>query len=222
MAVRHHSYAFSPAAYLEAVRRSCLVGGALQPEAMRAQAEAVVRGASGSSRDLLDFLRYDEEQWLPPRDAPPAWREWLMLLLVPHLEPRVSLSQREPHGYFVLDRVLPALGWPRPEVDLLIRGESLDSLPARMGIPMPAELFHGLGTSGGGWIPAESFPRLRLALEQVRPRFLRPGEQERQALAGWLEQQSRSPQEVLTGAFLDAVEMLGDEAEPRARFQLFE
>ncbi|HEX8698271.1 MAG TPA: hypothetical protein VF815_05510 [Myxococcaceae bacterium] len=168
------------------------------------------------------YLRYDEEEWLPPPEAEPAWRQWLILLLVPHLAPLTSLSHREPHGYAALDRVLLFAGWTRPEVDLLIRGESLDTLPGKAGVAMPSTLFRQL-RQYGGWIDSGTAARLRLGLERVRWHFLQPGEPERHALGNWMQGEPERAGQVLAGAFQDAVDMLqGASGDGQALFVVFE
>jgi len=221
MAVRHHAYGFDPSAYLAAMTQCCVVGGVPRPEALRVEAEAIVARATGPSRDVLEYLRYDEE-WLHPTTAEPAWREWLVCSLVPHLTPLPSLSNREPHSFFVLEKVLPIAGWRKADVDLLILGRSLDTLPELLAAEPLKPLFHHM-RQYGGWVEAASVSRLRLELERVRAHFFSPGMAERQGVEEWLRARSRLPEQVLPASFTDAMDMLeGAGTEGRALFMLFE
>lgn len=220
MAVRHHAYTFDPHAFLESLRRACTAGARFRPEALQAHARAIIDQADAASRELLTYLRYDDE-WLLPEQAMPAPR-WLVIALVPHLSPLTGLSHGEAHAYFVLDRILPVAGWPRADVDLLIRGESLDTLPRTLGDPVLAPWFQGL-RQHGGWLNRASLRRLADALERDAQHFRHPGAREAAALADWSRQGERPLQEVTTAAFADAADMLhGARQRGHAIFVLFE
>jgi hypothetical protein len=205
MAVRHHAYAFDPATYLADVERMC-GGDPARAPVLRASAEGVVRAAGSTQRELLDFLRYDDE-WLREDPGEPLRAEWLALLLVPRLSALPSLSHREPHAYHALERALPAAGWAPQDASLLVRGEGLDTLPERLGTPALAGTFRRPWPYGG-WLPSDEVARLRDALERVRPRLLRPGPPEVAALEPWLKGGTRGAEDILPGAFADAAEML--------------
>src|SRR6266700_7056944 len=126
MAIRHHAYGFGPDAYLSDLRAASGVDRTLFAESLQVHAKAVVQQADEVGRDILKYLRYEEE-WLGLSEGKPQCVEWLEISLIPHLRPLPSLSHREAHSYFVLDRILPTLGWTKADVDLLIHGKNLDS-----------------------------------------------------------------------------------------------
>jgi hypothetical protein len=221
MAIRHHAYGFAPAAYLAALRTACVAGGAAHPEALRAHAAAIVQGADAAARMILEYLRYDDEWW-HPQTIGSGVPQWLEISLIPHLRPLPSLSHLEPHSYFVLDRVLPTMGWPKADVNLLIRGESLESLPRIWGDPLLSPWFRHF-RQHTGWMDRASVTRLAVALDGVEESFRHPSALQIGALADWQARSLTDRERAISAAFADATEMLRRaEKEALAVLLLFE
>ncbi len=207
MAIRHYAYGFVPETYLAGLLKAGTAGGKFSPESLRSYAETVVRGANAQQQAILKNLRFEEDEWLRSLEDDPTLVEWLEIALVPHLRQLPSLSHREAHSYFVLRRILPTMGWSQADVDALILGESLASLPIKSSNSALVPWFSQTGWHCG-WMDRETVRRRADALADTAAGFTGMGTEQRSALADWTAKSPVEQDGAIRDAFADAGEML--------------
>lgn len=220
MAVRHHAFGFDGEKYLAAVARAVGPGPRFRWRDLAAEARRVTESANPETRAVLAYLRFDED-WLDTGSEFSASR-LLAVVLAEQLEALPSLSSPGQHDWWVLERIASIAGWNRSDVDRLVRGAPLASLPVALGRPDLIPVFQD-SREPGGVLPAPSVGPMAIALASLEHRFRCPGQQDAAALGDSLPAVKTGPglAHVTSGAFDNALAMLRA-AKGQSIFLLFE
>ena len=151
MAIIHVAYTFDPVHFLEIFQEKAIINGHVQHDRLLAWASEIAAAQSPERRVLLEMIRFDPEVLSASQDGAFYSRELFMVVLAESLLPAPSLSSRQRESYYVLQVVLPELGWEAKSINRLIRGDSLDTLLQSSLSPALAGEFKEL-RQYGGWL----------------------------------------------------------------------
>ncbi|MDQ3912711.1 MAG: hypothetical protein M3305_13275 [Actinomycetota bacterium] len=171
----HRAWTFNPAAFYQWLEKRVIEGGELRSDLLLELAKSVVKDASPTKWDALDWVRYDEEL-LENDEGLSNW--WYMFALTPHLRRTPSLADRLPRGQTVLGYVLQLAGWSDDDLRLLALGRPMQLMAATYGsAPIVAEFGQGTVFSGGGWLELSEARRLLSQLEEAQDHFFSPSQE---------------------------------------------
>jgi hypothetical protein len=171
----HRAWTFDPAAFHHWLEERVIEGGELRLDLLLEHSKSVVKDASPTTWDALDWVRYDEEL-LENDEGLSDW--WYMFALTPHLRPAPSLADRIAYGQTVLGYVLQLAGWTDDDLRLLALGRPMHLMAATYGsAPIVAEFGQSTVFSGGGWLELSEARRLLVQLEEAQDHFFSPSQE---------------------------------------------
>lgn len=205
MAVIHRAYSFDSGLFHRYLQEKTVHQKLLRLDVLLQLAEETVAGASETTQQALEDLRFDDG-WFETSDDGVTWStHWYMIILARHLTPAPSLSNRSPVSWKVLDLTLSTLGWGHAELETLLRGQPLHTLVESSNNPLFVTEFTCINQFGG-WLRQSEVRRLYshlLQTQRLHSRYAVSEELSKFALL-W----SQSPAEMLGQAYADAMEML--------------
>jgi hypothetical protein len=204
MAVLHAAWTFSPQQFLATLASRVVVDERIQAHLLLDWARATATQPSKDAQKAMDWMRYDEADWLDPSD--PDIPRWFMLALASQLTLAPSLSNRYTYSWWVLEKVLPIAGWPDTEVRRLIYGRSLSEMVQSSN---NQTLVSGLDLSYpfGGWLSLDDAKHLSSQLQAVEGQFSAPSDQSIEIIQSVVSF-PKNTGEILQDAYVDAVQML--------------
>lgn len=165
-------------------------------------ASQIFKDATEVTREIFELIRCDEH-WLAGEMSEP--NRWYVMALVGVLQPspRLPLASRN-----VLWYALPVLGWTKAEVDTLLLGKDLTSLPRSDPNPLFGQTFTGLYQYGGGWLNQAALESLLNKLGNVEDAFRVVSNELSDAVRFYSQLVKGDSSTLLNSAYHDAVEML--------------
>jgi hypothetical protein len=207
MTIIHTAYRFDPLRFHTLLEEKIIDQGALRLDRLQRWAVELAANASDVMLHVLANMRYGEE-WLDSSDDSVSKSDfWYMIVLSQACSPNPSLSNRQRVSWRVLEQVLPVLDWPRPQIDLLIRGEWLHTLVESSGNVLFIDEFTTVDQFGG-WLRLSDAQSLLSHLQVNQKQFLSPPSEFIEALSDFAKLWSQSPVEMINKAYADATEML--------------
>jgi hypothetical protein len=208
MAVLHRAYHFDANVFHRTLRSTIFTADAIDDGKLQDAARAAVATASPVTQDMLIMLRFDPELLVTPEPDVSRTHLWYLFLLAQSVQAAPSLGNRFCGSYYLLERVLPLVGWAPTEVTTLIRGLPLHTLVESSGdSALFAELRIGLDPYGG-WLPSTQARPLLARLQQQYSAIHTPSEQLQNALSEYAEWNRTTPTDLLERGYADALEML--------------
>lgn len=125
MTICHTAALFSAHRFIDILQADYGAAGKLDLDFMRADCKSRHEQLSDSPRRLLERFRYDPEWFDDPVPSPDLWA---FVRLVELCIPVSGLSASQRLGFSTLERALLKAGWPRADVDHVIRGRRWSDL----------------------------------------------------------------------------------------------
>lgn len=214
MAIIHVAYTFDPGHFLKIFQEKVFIKGQIQYEHLQAWARRVAGRPSSERQSILEMIRFDPGALSTAEsEAIDNARELFMVALVESLARTSSLSNRQRESYYVLQLILPELGWEKENISRLIQGDSLDDLLQLPGNPSLFQEFKPL-RQYGGWLDHATIVGFRKHLKEKESAFLRPEEKLLSLLGGAAELLSVAPSTLVQRAYRDALDMLDSASLP--------
>jgi hypothetical protein len=208
MAVLHRAYHFDADAFHRALRPMIFTGDGIDEDKLQQAARAVVATASPVTNDMLIMLRFDQELLDTPEPDISRTHLWYLYLLAQSVQSAPSLGNRFHGSYYILERVLPLVGWSDDDVRSLIRGYPLHTLVESSNDPaLIAEVRLGVDPYGG-WLTQTQATQLFSRLQRHQDTIRVPSDELRLALAEYAEWNKTTVDDLLERAYGDALEML--------------
>jgi hypothetical protein len=207
MAIIHRAYSFDPIVFHSMLQEKLMKHNQFSLDTVLDLARTIVSNAPENTKRVLEDMRFDDV-WLDTSDDEISHtNEWYMIALAQNLSPAPSLSNRLQVSHIVLKLILPITGWTDTEVELLLRGQLLDTLVESSGNTFFINEFRGL-KQYGGWLSVDDIKSLLFRLQGVERYFSSPSREAEEALAKFAVHWSLSPGEMMRKAYADAREML--------------
>lgn len=169
MAMIHKSYTFDPAKFQSVIRKNAFNKNTFESRLLLKLANNVVNRASITTQKYLDSLRFDME-WLDTESESARTHLWYLIALSEVLSPTPSLSNRYLGSFSILRLILPLGGWQSHEIEKLLKGLPLHTLPEFLDDDF-------LGTERfaldqfGGWLSRDDISLLQERLGSVQDYF---------------------------------------------------
>ncbi len=163
MAVIHKSYTFDAKRFHAVISQNAFINYHLDADRLLELARKVVANASVTVQQNLETLRFGSE-WLDTSEDIARTYLWYLIVLSQELSPTASLSNRYLGSYSVLSLVLPLAGWDSSEIQKLISGRPLHTLPESLDEDFLSDERNFLDQYGG-WL---SLPEVKLLESRLR------------------------------------------------------
>jgi len=169
MAVIHRAYTFDPKRFHSVIRQNVFTNHQFDADRLLELARKVVANASVTVQQNLETLRFDSG-WLDTSEDIAQAYLWYLILLSQELSPTASLSNRYLGSYSVLRLVLPLAGWDASEIQKLISGHPLHTLPESLDEDFLDDERSFLDQYGG-WLSLSEIELLESRLKAAKNHF---------------------------------------------------
>lgn len=198
----HRAYSFDPYKFHADFLSKVIRKQELDLDLLYEWAVEIAAHPSDVTRDVLEYVRFDEEDWLDKDDSDSD--RWYLIALVsvllpvPHL--RISSCN-------VLEGILPLVGWATDDVRQLIYGKDLSMLPELYGGKFLHLKFRNL-KQHAGWLDIDDIQSFLTKLEDVEEHFLHPTSETIETIKEYAGFLGADPISLLKPAYDDARNML--------------
>jgi hypothetical protein len=210
MAIIHKAYSFDLQKFQALVTGCVFIDTHLDSIQLLELARKVVANASTVTNQSLRDLRFDSE-WLNSGEDIARTYLWYLIVLAGELSPVASLSTRYMGSYTVLQAILPLAGWSNSEMQKLISGSPLCTLPEALRHDFLDAERNALDQFGG-WLSLGEIKVLKEHLENSRSYFSSSFTESIDALRkadnAVSAVNSLSPEERMEKAYKDGIDML--------------
>jgi hypothetical protein len=166
--IGHRAYSFDPLKFHMDLAARVTRNGTFRPELLHELVVEIAAHPSDVTREVLGWIRYDEEDWLEEDHA--NLDLWYLIALAGAVVPAPHLSMP---SYNTMKEGLPSVGWSSEEVRELLFGKNLDLLPEVYGYGFFHQTFRHL-RQHGGWLDLADANSLLAKLGAVEERFALP------------------------------------------------
>jgi hypothetical protein len=166
--IGHRAYSFDPRKFHTDLAARVTRNGTFRPELLHELVVEIAANPSDVTREVLGWIRYDEEDWLEEDND---FDFWYVIALAGAVVPVPHLSMP---SYNMMKEGLPSVGWSSEEVRELLFGKNLDLLPEIYGYEFFHQKFSKDLRQHGGWLEPADASSLLAKLGAVEERFALP------------------------------------------------
>ena len=199
--IGYRAYSFDPRKLHVDLAARIIRDHELRPDLLRGLAVEIATHPSDATREMLECVRYDDDDWL---EEDKDLDFWYVIALA-------GAVVRAPHlsipSYNTIKVVLPLAGWNSEEVRELLFGKNLDLLPEIYGYEFFHQTFRHL-RQHGGWLDPADASSLLLKLGSAEEYFSLPSPSFVDAVSGYAGFLGADPNALLKPAYNESRNML--------------
>ena len=202
MGLAHRAYSFEPRVFHANLADRVIRDHEFRPDPFHTLASEIGAHPSDVAREVLQLIRFDEDDWLENDTA--NLDAWYMISLAGVVAPAPNLSIP---SYNTVEEVLPLIGWSPEDARILVYGNDLGTLPERYGHELLHHRFTNL-RQYAGWLDLGDARSLLSNLTAAEGSFLHPPQVAIDRLKEYAGYLGADPASLLAPAYLEAREML--------------